>query len=331
MVAESGITKLNLIILVTTVLVFGTVAAILGIVLLASGMAENYGVFAWLGISLIMLFIQWYFGPALIKWITKAKEVKESEAPEMHQMLSNLAKTAGIPKPKLYAVQDNSPNAFAFGRTQGSSGIAVHSGLLQMLNKQEVEAVLAHEVGHIKHRDVAVMTIAAVVPIILYYAVLMFASRGDRDRGAGSFIAVWFGAIAAQLFGQVLVMWLSRQREYYADAFSAYATRKPTNLMSALAKITYKLTPTQNARHETQNGIGSSVMKSLYIAEPSLAERQMAAEVAGALQAGDEKAVMEAIRKEKSRGAMELLMTHPLTAKRMEALMKLKKEIATSA
>lgn len=323
MVAEKGITKLNLIIMITTVLVFGTVAAILGVVVLASGMAENYGVFAWLGISLVMLFVQWYFGPALIKWITKAKEVKESEAPEIHAMLASLAKQAGIPKPKLYFVQDNSPNAFAFGRTQGSSGIAVHAGLLQALNKQEVEAVIAHEIGHIKHRDVAVMTIAAVVPIILYYAVLMFASRGDRDRGAGSFIAVWFGAIAAQLFGQVLVMWLSRQREYYADAFSAYATKKPANLMSALAKITYKLTPAQK-----QEGIGSNVMKSLYIAEPSIAERQMAAEVAGALQAGDEKAVMEAIRKERSRGAMELLMTHPLTVKRMEALMKLKKEMA---
>ncbi len=328
MVAERGMTKLNLIILITTALVFGTVAAILGIVVLASGVSEDYGVFVWISISLVMLFVQWYFGPALIKWITKAKELKESEAPELHQLLANLARTAGIPKPKLYVVNDASPNAFAFGRTQASSGIAVHTGLLETLNKQEVEAVIAHEVGHIKHRDVTVMTIAAVVPIVLYYAVLIFGGGSrDRNRGVGSFILVWFGAIIAQFLGQLLVMWLSRQREYYADAFSAYATKKPTNLMSALAKITYKLAPTQ----QRQQGEGYSVMKSFYIAEPSLAERQMAAEVAGALQAGDEKAVMEAIRKEKSRGAMELLMTHPLTAKRMEALMKLKREVATGA
>jgi len=265
-----------------------------------------------------MIFLQWYFGPAIIRLVTRAREVKPAEAPKLHAMLERLSSEAGIPKPKLYVVNDRNPNAFAFGRTQGSSGIAVHTGLLDALDEHEVEAVLAHEVGHIKHRDVMIMTVASALPIMLYYAVIIFGGRDDRDRGLNGIILTFVGAMLAQLLGQVMVMWLSRRREYYADAFAAYATRRPESLMSALAKITYRIQPTRD----------NAGLKSLYIADPAPPERQNVAEIAKAMGTGSPELIEGSIHNEISKSSVfELFMTHPLTAKRLNELWKLKKEI----
>lgn len=318
MIKESGLFGLNIRILLTSALVLGVIAGLLGLILLYSGITGEGAIYVWLIISFAFIFIQWYIGPVLIKWVTGAREVAPAEAPKLHSMLDRLSREAGIPKPKLYVVQDNNPNAFAFGRTQGSSGIAVHTGLLNTLDESEVEAVLAHEVGHIKHRDVLVMTIASALPVILYYAVLVFGGRGDRERGIGGILLTFVGAIIAQFIGQLLVMWLSRSREYYADAFAAYATGRPEHLMSALAKITYKIKPSEE----------NSGLKSLYIADPAAQEKANIMEIARAIAAGDPKLIESAIENEKKNAsALELIMTHPLTSKRLEALWKIRKGI----
>ncbi len=318
--AVSGLASLETTAILTMGLVFGVVAAILGLILWYSGASGLSGLVLALAFSFVLLGLQWYFGPSLVKWMTHAREAKPGEYPEIQDMIYRLSKAAGIPTPKFYVVENPSPNAFAFGRTQRSSNIAVHTGLLSALNKDEIESVLAHEVGHIKHRDVIVMTVASALPVMLYYIVLVLGSGGrDRDRGAGSAMAVWFGAMAAQFLGSLLVLWLSRKREYYADAFSAYVTGKPVNLMSGLAKITYKVNPQAMPQ--------SNAIRAFYIADPSVAERQHIAEIARALDSKSEVQLEEAIAREKSRGGMELLMTHPLTAKRLDALLKIKKEI----
>lgn len=317
MIQERGLFGLNMTILVTSVLVFGVIAGILGVILLYAGVTGEGAILLWLIISFLMIFLQWYFGPALIRFVTGAREVKPEEAPKLHAMLDRLSSEAGIPKPKLYVVNNRTPNAFAFGRTQGSSGIAVHTGLLEVLNEDEVEAVLAHEVGHIKHRDVLVMTVASSLPVMLYYAVLIFGGGNDRERGLGSIMLTFIGAIIAQLIGQLMVMWLSRRREYYADAFAAYATRKPELLMSALAKITYKAGPEPAA----------SGLSSLYIADPSPPEKEKVAEIARALGTGNPALIESAIQNEVQKaGVFEMFMTHPLTAKRLAALWEIKKE-----
>lgn len=310
----SGLSKLNLTMAVTTALVFGVVAGILGVVLWLAGVQGGWTL--WLGVSLLMLGLQWYFGPTLIKWMTQARELTPEQAPELHKMVEDIASKAGLPKPTILLVQNPTPNAFAFGRTQSSSYIAVHTGLLDVLDKDEAYAVLAHEMGHIKHRDVAVMTLASSVPVLLYYAVLIFGGRSDRDRGIGSFIAVFFGAMLAQFLGQLLVLWLSRQREYYADAYSAYSTGKPNTLMRALAKISYDL---GKAKPQPEG----QPLKAFYIADPAGAERQSIAEIAQAIDSGNQKSIEQAIENEKRRGIPEWLMTHPLTAKRLEALMNI--------
>ncbi|MEM2138453.1 MAG: M48 family metalloprotease [Candidatus Anstonellaceae archaeon] len=306
-------------ILVTSVLVFGLVAAIIGAILYWSEIAGSGSVFFWLLVSLVMIGVQWYFGPNIIKWAAGAKELKRENAPEMFEIVESLAEKSGLPMPKLYLVNDPSPNAFAFGRTQSDSNIAVHTGLLHMLSKDEVEGVLAHELGHINNRDVAVMTLASVIPVMLYYAVLIFTPRGRDSRGFG--IGELVGAFVAQFIGQLAVMWLSRQREYFADEFAARLTGRPESLMGALAKISYGA-----AAGKAHAGSGSMV-RALYFAEPE-SSKVAVMEIAGAIRSGNESALAEAIEKEKKRGGFELLMTHPLTAKRLGNLLRIKKEMA---
>jgi len=162
------------------------------------------------------------------------------------------------------------------------------------------------------------MTVASALPIMLYYIVLVLFSDSDRDRSILSSIAVFLGAQVASFLGQLLVMWLSRQREYYADAYSAYATRNPTALMSGLAKISYSM---------PQNREKNASMSSFYISDPSPEEKKGMYEIASAIARGNERRLVEQIEAEKRHGAMEVFMTHPLTAKRLDALMKIKKEI----
>ncbi|MFA6214757.1 MAG: zinc metalloprotease HtpX [Candidatus Micrarchaeia archaeon] len=302
-------------VMLTSVLVFGLVAAVIGLLLNALGYGGSGSIMMWVLVSFAMIGVQWYFGPAIIKWATGAKELKRENAPELFGIVQRLTQKAGLPMPKLYVVNNPSPNAFAFGRTQSDSGIAVHAGLLSALNKEEVEGVLAHEIGHINNRDVAVMTLASVLPVMLYYGFLIF---GRDEDGRGSILAI-IGAFAAQFIGQLLVMWLSRQREYFADEFSARLTGNPASLMSALAKITYGA-----VAGKTDSG---NMVKALYFAEPAGGKAQFA-EIARAISSGNEMALSEAIEAEKRRGGMEFLMTHPLTAKRLERLMKMKKGAA---
>ena len=303
-------------IMLTSLLVFGLIAAIIGVIMMSTGIAGSGSVFFWLAISLVMVGVQWWMGPVIIKWATGAKELKPEDAPGLYEMVKNLTTKAGLPMPKLYLVNNKSPNAFAFGRTQSDSNIAVHSGLLSQVDGHELEAVLAHEIGHINNRDVAVMTLASVLPVMLYYAVLIFA---PRDRNGGSSIITILGAFVAQFIGQLCVMWLSRQREYFADEFSARLTNRPVSLMSALAKISY-------GGAVPQGGNSTSMVKALYFTEPAGAKVDTY-EVARAIHSGSESALVEAVEREKKLGAMELLMTHPLTANRLMNLMRVRKEI----
>jgi heat shock protein HtpX len=305
---------LTLRMMLVTALVFGIVAAVFGIILVYSGFSGSGSIWIWMLVSFAFLFVQWYIGPIIVKWSTGAREVKEGALPEIRDMLKRNAKKAGIPVPKLFLVENSTPNAFAFGRTQGSSAIAVHTGLLRVLNKDEVEAVIAHEIGHIRHRDVLVMTFASALPIMLYYAFIIF--FGGRDqKGGGSYLTTIIGANVASFLGQLIVLAVSRAREYYADEFSAYATGSPKNLMMALTKISYA-----NAAAPQK----SSAINSFYIASPSSGERDTINEIAFMLGRGSSFA--EILEKEKGKGTlMEFLMTHPLTVKRLERLYRIGK------
>ena len=188
-----------------------------------------------------MLFMQYYFSDKITLLATGAKIVDETEMPELHRIVENLAKKAGIPKPKVAIVDTPVPNAFATGRSPSASTVAVTTGLLRTLNKEELEAVLGHELSHIAHRDVAVITFASFISTLAWFvmrwAMFMGFFGGDRDRDDLAPLALFAISSLIWLISFMLVMALSRYREYAADMGSALLTRKPENLISALLKI----------------------------------------------------------------------------------------------
>ncbi len=193
-------------------------------------------------IAALLLIIQYYFSDKLVLMSVGARVVSEEEAPELHAIVRKLSAEAGIPMPKVAIVNTPIPNAFATGRGPSASVVAVTTGLLNTLSWEEIEAVLAHEISHIKNRDVAVITIASFISMVAFFvmrwAMFMGLAEDRRESYAGLLFAVsavvWFLSF-------LLIRALSRYREYAADYGSAMITRNPRALISALAKISGKM------------------------------------------------------------------------------------------
>jgi len=198
------------------------------------------------------MFIQYFFSDKMILASMGAKVVSESEAPELHQMISRLCAIADLPMPKVAIVKTSMPNAFATGRNQKNAVVAVTTGIMQQLNRSELEAVLAHELTHVKNRDMMVMTIATFLASVaqMFVQWLPFFGGGssrDRDSG-GSFIVLFLVSLVVWIVSFILIRALSRYREFAADRGSAIITGQPSNLASALMKISGFKIPTQDLR-----------------------------------------------------------------------------------
>jgi heat shock protein HtpX len=169
----------------------------------------------------------------------------ETQYKELHRIVENLAITAGLPKPRVYIIEDQQPNAFATGRDKNHAVVAVTTGLLATMNRSELEGVLAHELSHIGNRDILVMTVAVVLVGFLSVLANIFLRMGmwgggrDRDRGGGALIAIAaiLAMILAPIAAQLIQLAISRKREFLADASGALLTRYPEGLESALQKI----------------------------------------------------------------------------------------------
>ena len=216
--------------------------ALLILFMAAIGLLALMGVNAYF-IALIsggFLFVQYFFSDKLVLWSTGAKILEENQAPKLHLLVEKLAAEMGIPKPRVAVVQNDMPNAFATGRNRSHAVVAVTTGILNRLNEREMEAVLAHEMSHVKNRDMFVVTFASfivsVISYIVYFAFAMFLSGDNRGRGASM-----LGWIASMLFantiGLIIINTISRYREYGADRGSALTTKNPDWLISALRKI----------------------------------------------------------------------------------------------
>jgi heat shock protein HtpX len=193
-------------------------------------------------IASIMLGAQYFFSDKLMLFSSGAKEVSEQEEPELHAMVDRLVQQADLPKPKVAIIDTDVPNAFATGRSPDAAAVAVTRGLMRLLDPAELEGVIAHELAHVKNRDVAVMTIASFFAT-LAQMVLRFGFWGGmgggrrRDEGGGS-VMIFFGAsIIVWLVSFVLIRTLSRYREFAADRGAALLTGSPAALQSALLKI----------------------------------------------------------------------------------------------
>lgn len=209
--------------------------------------------------SIIMnVWAYWFSHKTVIK-MTGAKEVTYTEAPELHRIVENLSITAGLPKPKVYVMNDPAPNAFATGRNKENAVVAVTTGLLEVLDRAELEGVIAHELGHIGNNDMLVSTVAVVlVGVVTMVSDMllrgtMFNGRGGERQGGNPFALVIGLALAIlmPLIGSLIRFAISRKRELLADATGAMLTRYPEGLASALEKIHAHGSKMRSANHAT--------------------------------------------------------------------------------
>jgi heat shock protein HtpX len=196
-------------------------------------------------IAVGMAFIQYFFSDKLVLWTTGSRIVAEDEFPELHQMIEKLCREADLPKPKVAIMQSPVPNAFATGRSPKHAVVAVTDSIMRLLSRDELEAVLAHELSHVKNRDILTMTIAsfiAMIASIIMQNFLWGAMFGRRNsEGAGAWIIAGIVAMIVYFVANLLIMALSRYREFAADRGSGYITRNPRALISALSRISGRM------------------------------------------------------------------------------------------
>jgi len=210
-------------------------------------------------IAVVQSWVSYFYSASISLAATGAKEASREQFPELHRLVENLAITAGLPKPRVYVIDDPSPNAFATGRDPKHSAVAVTTGILQLLDKNELQGVMAHELSHIRNYDIRVMTIAVtLVGAIILVSDIMLRSRlwGGRDsgdsKGSGYIIIIAIAfAILAPIFAKLISLAISRKREYLADASGVELTRFPDGLASALEKIEKFEKPMKSANRAT--------------------------------------------------------------------------------
>ena len=219
--------------------------------------------------SLIYALISYFGSSHIALAMTGAQEVQKKDAPELFRVVENLAIAGGMPTPRIFVIDDPSPNAFATGRDPEHAVVAVTSGLLQIMDKSELEGVIGHELSHVGNYDIRFMAIVtalvAVIGIIsdLFLRLTWWGGLGEEEEGGNSnqlfMILGIIGAILAPLVAVLVQLAVSRQREYLADSSGALLTRYPDGLASALAKIGAYNRPMQHASSSTAH---------LYIANP---------------------------------------------------------------
>jgi heat shock protein HtpX len=310
--------RLRLYLLLT--IMFGIVYAM--IVMIANMMGISgfifYAVIAG-GITLV----QYMMGPKMVEWSMKVKYVSETEAPELHNMVGELAQKAGIRKPRIGIAKMNIPNAFAFGRWGKDGRVCVTEPLMKLLNKGELKAVLGHEISHLRNRDVATITMLSVIPMILWYVAWSF--MFSRNREGNNTAMVGLVAFILYFITNMLVLYASRIREYYADLGSVKLGNTPHDMASALYKLVYG-----NAKIPKESLKQIEGYKAFFANDPSRAAselkelRQVDLDMSGTIDEDELKSLSSMdVKIKTSDKLMEILSTHPNMVKRVKHLSEL--------
>lgn len=257
------------------------------------------GVLTYLGVGFIpitlmvsaMLLAQWYFSDKIVLWFSGAKVVSREQFPQLHEVVERLVQRSNLPKPKVAVVNTRMPNAFATGKSHKSSVVAVTTGLLDTLDYDELEGVIAHELSHIKSRDVLVLTLASLFSIVasflMRYALFgaMFGGGyGGRSRNnaGASMLIIVLVAVVTWIISFIITRAISRYREYAADRGSAQMTGKPMELANALTKISgsmRQVPPQQHQRFQSLNAffiipaLSSNTLVNLFSTHPPVEKR----------------------------------------------------------
>lgn len=234
-----------------------------------------------------MNFTSYWYSDKIALRLNKAREITRNDNIELWNLVENLSITAGLPMPKLCIIDDSAPNAFATGRNKKHATIGVTTGLLKILNKNELEGVIAHELSHIGNRDILLSTVVVVlvgfIAILadMFMRSLIFGGRSNDNKNGGIFIIIGIAlSILAPIFATLIQLAISRKREFLADASGALLTRYPEGLASALQKISSYSSPMKNANTATAhlfiaNPFGSMGKKisNLFSTHPSTEKR----------------------------------------------------------
>ena len=265
-------------------------ALLSGIILvLGQAMGGSTGLVIALGLALVMNVGSYWYSDKLILRIYKAREVSAADAPMLHRMVEDLAASAGIPKPKVCVVPEDTPNAFATGRNPENGVVAVTEGILRLLSPEELKGVLAHEIGHIRNRDMFIQTVAAVLGTVIMFLASMARwaaifgggrSSSSEGGGGGNFLASMLLAVVAPLAASLIQFAISRSREYMADEAGAAFCGNPKALASALGKLSSaaKAKPIHSGSPATAhmfivNPFTSGGMANLFSTHPPVDER----------------------------------------------------------
>lgn len=261
---------------------FILIVAMTGVlVMLGSYLYGSAGVVIALAVGLVMNGISYFFSDSIVLASYRAQIITPSDAPELYAIVANLAQRAGLPMPRVAIIPDETPNAFATGRDPDHAVVAVTAGIMRTLSRQELEGVLAHELGHVKNRDILIGSIAAVLAqaiMLISHMAMWFAPRDEEGRSnplAGLLVYI-LGPIAAML----LQMAISRSREYMADEYAAHVTGRPDMLASALKRISSynDELPMRNAQPSTAhmmiiNPLTGGGIFSLFSTHPPIGKR----------------------------------------------------------
>ncbi len=219
-------------------------AALSGLLLLIGNLVGGAsGLTVALILAIIMNVGSYFFSHKLVLAMYRAKEAPKSQYPDLHRSVEEAAKSANIPKPKVYIVPSENPNAFATGPNYKNSVVAVTQGIMKLLSKEELKGVIAHEVAHIKNRDMLISTIAATIATVITYVAHMaqfaslFGGMGRDDNKGGNIIGLLFLAILAPIAAMLIQLAISRSREYIADETGAKLIKSPISLANALLKL----------------------------------------------------------------------------------------------
>jgi heat shock protein HtpX len=230
----------------------------------------------------------YWFSDRIVLAMYKAQEISPQEHPGIHQIVAELAQNAGIPKPRVYLIEDDSPNAFATGRNPQHAVVAVTTGIMRILSREELRGVLAHELGHVKNRDILIGSIAATMAgaIMMIANMARFAAifgggrSSDEDSGGGGIIGMLVLTIVAPIAAMLIQMAISRSREYLADTAGAQFSQSPLSLASALEKLqrASQQIPMADAKPATAhmfivNPLSGRSLMNLFSTHPPIEER----------------------------------------------------------
>ncbi|OGL46437.1 MAG: peptidase [Candidatus Schekmanbacteria bacterium RBG_16_38_11] len=304
------------------IVLFAIVYAIVTVAGVTLGITNFY---FYLMFSLGMMLVQYLIGPKIVEWSMKVKYIEKGQYPRLDRMVEELAVAANIPKPKIGISDVQLPNAFAFGRGVRDGRICVTQGILGLLSDGEMKAVLGHEMSHLKNRDVLFITILSVIPMLLYrlaWNFMFFGGGRDRDDRGGNAAIIGIAAFLFYFITNLLVLYASRIREYFADRGSVQLGNQPSELASALYKLVYGSAKMPKEALKEVEGL-----KAFFVNDPSQAlnELRELKEVdrdrSGTIDSGE----LEVLRNKSLRlgfsdRLMEMLSTHPNMLKRIKEL-----------